>query len=273
MRIDIEDTLKNAKEIDIPSSTFAKVDDVLRNLAHRKGEKHMKPRYKKSTVVAAAIAAMLLITTTAFAAWHILTPSEVADRFENPALSAAFDSGAAVNINQSVTSGDYIFTLLAVATGKDITDMPYHSDTVSDERTYAVVAIQKADGTPMPAVSDSDYGSVTFLATPLIKGLAPWQFNAVTMNGGYSATVVDGVEYRIVECDGVTMFADRGLYFAITTDMFINNRTFLFNEDTGEVAINPAHDGASAIFDLPLDRSLADPIKAEQYIAGLFGDD
>ena len=63
----IENALRNVKKADVPSSTVAKVDDMLRNLEHRKGEKYMKPRYKRSAVVAAAIVAMLLVTTTALA--------------------------------------------------------------------------------------------------------------------------------------------------------------------------------------------------------------
>ncbi|HBD63073.1 MAG TPA: hypothetical protein DC038_01425, partial [Clostridiales bacterium] len=37
---------------------------------------------------AAAVLASVFITTTAFAAWYFLKPSEVADKFENRALSA-----------------------------------------------------------------------------------------------------------------------------------------------------------------------------------------
>ncbi|MCL1828729.1 MAG: hypothetical protein FWG32_04445 [Oscillospiraceae bacterium] len=67
MRDNIENALRNVKKVDVPDSTFAKVDDVLRNLEHRKGEIHMKPGYRKMAVIAAAVAAMLLITTTALA--------------------------------------------------------------------------------------------------------------------------------------------------------------------------------------------------------------
>ena len=234
------------------------------------------PILRKSTMkrsfssAAAVIAALLIITTTAFAAWYFLKPSEVAEKFENRALSAAFDSEAAVNINASLTSGDYTFTLLAIVNGKDITDMPYYSNNVQDERIYAVVAIQNADGTPMPATSDDEYGQVSFFASPLIKGLEPWLYNAMTMNGGYSETVVDGIMYRIVECDGVSMFADRGLYFAICTGSFYNNDAFIFDEQTGKLSVNPDYNGASVVFDLPIDKTLADPETARQYMDNLF---
>jgi hypothetical protein len=225
---------------------------------------------RKLSTAAVVIAAILMISTTAFAAWYFLKPAEVAERFENNTLSAAFESNDAFNINQSVTSGDYIITLLGIVSGKDITDMPTFSDNILDERTYAVVAIQNADGTPMPNTSDDAYGNVDFFASPLIKGLAPWQYNITTMSGSYSTIVVDGIMYRLTECDSVVMFADRGLYFAVTShSAFYNSEAIIFNAETGEITANPNYHGASVVFDLPIEKSLADPIKAEQYINNL----
>jgi hypothetical protein len=234
-----------------------------------------KPIMKKQSLrIAVVAAAMLIFATTAFAAWNLLKPSEIADLFDNPVLSAAFESETAININESKTSGDYIFTLMAVVTGKDITEMPYYSSTVQDERTYAVIAIQYADGTPMPATSDDAYGQVQFFASPLIKGLAPWHFNVFTMNGGHSETVVDGIMYRLVEFDDMTIFANYGLYFAISSGTpFYNNQAFIYNEQTGEITANPEYNEASVIFNLPVDISLANPIKAEQYVSDFYGDD
>jgi hypothetical protein len=91
----------------------------------------------------------------------------------------------------------------------------------------------------------------------------------MTMNGGYSETVSDGVTYRLVECDDVAVFADCGLYFAVGTGAFISRDTFNYDEQTGEIAVNPDYAGASAVFDLPLDKSLADPEAARAYLDGL----
>jgi len=41
------------------------------------------------------------------------------------------------------------------------------------------------------------------------------------MNGGYAQTVVDGVCYRIAECDNVECFADRKLYLCVMDDAFL----------------------------------------------------
>jgi hypothetical protein len=214
--------------------------------------------------VAIATLLVLALAGTTFAAWLYLNPGEIAEDLGDGALSAAFESDSAVNINQSATSGGYIFTLLAVVSGNDITDMPYYKNgEVSLDRTYAVIAIQNSDGSPMTI------GSQQFFATPLVKGLKPWQVNAASLGGGYSETVVDGVLYRLVECDDITMFADRGLYFAVCTDAFISNSTFRFDEPSGEIGVNPDYGGASAVFDLPIHKSFADPEKAKQYLNGL----
>jgi hypothetical protein len=226
-------------------------------------------KIKRSFSALAAALALVLITTTAFAAWHFLHPSDIARRFNDNTLSAAFQSENAININTSVSSGGYKFTMLAVVAGKDLTDMPYYSEDVFPERTYAVVAVQRNDEAPMPDIQDEEYGKTPFFMSPLVKGIAPWKLNAAHLNGGYSETVVDGVMYRIVECDDVSMFADRGLYFSINTGTFFDKKAFVFDAQTGDIRANEAYDGSAVVFDLPLDKALADPAKAEQYLKAL----
>ena len=51
----IDEALRNAKKTDVPSSTFAKVDNVLNNLEHRKEEKYMKTKFIKIVAIAAAV--------------------------------------------------------------------------------------------------------------------------------------------------------------------------------------------------------------------------
>ena len=217
--------------------------------------------------IAVAAVLVLLLCTTAMAAWMFLRSSEVAKHFGDETLSAAFDSEDAVNINATITSGDYTFTLIAVVTGEDITDLPYYHASAQPDRTYAVLAIQRTDGTPMTSTWDEE---VSFMVSPLVKGTEPWVINIASMHGAYSETVVDGIVYRLIECDGVEMFADRGLYIGVCTDAFIESTTFLYDETTGAISVNPDYDGASAIFDLPLDASLANPELAEQYLKSLY---
>jgi len=74
MRSSIETTLRNAKQTDVPQSTFDKVDNVLRNLENRKDIIPMKPRYKKSALLVAAIVVFsLTLSTVALAHTGVLS--------------------------------------------------------------------------------------------------------------------------------------------------------------------------------------------------------
>jgi hypothetical protein len=154
--------------------------------------------------------------------------------------------------------------------GKDISDHPVYSNgEIKRDRTYTLLAIQKADGSPMPGTQDEGYGDPDFYASPYIKGLKPWQVNAHTMNGGYSSTVVDGIMYRILDYDEVTIFADKGVYLGVNIGSFYDSQAFLFDEKTGELKANADYDSASVVFELPLDKALANPQKAEEYLNSL----
>jgi hypothetical protein len=72
--------------------------------------------------------------------------------------------------------------------------------------------------------------------------------------------------YRLIECDGVEIFADRGVYIAVSSYNFFNNQSFAYNEDTGEISLKADAGGISVVFDLPLDKSKVDPAKAEAYL-------
>ncbi len=50
------------------------------------------------------------------------------------------------------------------------------------------------------------------------------------MNGGYTADITDGVLYRIIEFDSIEFFADRKVYMAILSDMFVDSKAYSFDE-------------------------------------------
>lgn len=226
---------------------------------------------KHTLRTAAAVIALLLVTATAFAAWRLLKPGQAVEKTGDQTLAAAFEGDTAVNINKTVTSGNYKFTMLAIVSGKDLTSQPYYSSDVEDERTYAVVAIENADGTPMPGHSDKNADEPSFFVSPMVKGLKPWKVNIMTMNGAYTETVADGVLYRIIECDNVAVFADRGLYIGICTNAFYDSDAFVYDGETGKIKANKNYNGSSVVFDLPIDKSFADEEKAEKYLDNLFG--
>ncbi|MCI8916027.1 MAG: sigma-70 family RNA polymerase sigma factor [Oscillospiraceae bacterium] len=96
------------------------------------------------------------------------------------------------------------------------------------------------------------------------------RLNIATMNGNYGEFVEDGVLYRLLECDTVAIFADRGLYLGVCQDFIPGADTFLFDPETGEIAANPDYPGLSVVLDLPLDPALADPVRAEEYLDAIY---
>ena len=234
-----------------------------------KKENPIMIRRSFSTVVAAVLA-LFLFSTTAYAAWYFLKPSEVAEKLEDYALSAAFNSETAININQSVTSGDYTFALLAIVSGKDISDQRIiRNGEILSDRTYSVIAIQNTDGSPMLTFDNPE--AEQFYISLYVKGFSPGQINSYMLSGGGTMMVLDGVLYIITDVDDISMFADRGVYLGINTG-FSFGEAFSFNEETGEITPNPKFDGVSVIFDLPLDPSLADSEKAQALLDKLLGD-
>lgn len=234
----------------------------------------MRPIYKHK------IASILIIVTltfamsvSAFAAWHLLNPKEVAQKVGNDALAKAFEDKDALEINQSIISGEYNFTFLGIVSGEGLSEFESSVPSIYPDRTYAVVSIAKKDGSEMPSSTDEDYDKIPFFVSPLIKGQKPWQVNIASMNGGYEEFVKDGIMYRLIECDGVELFADRGIYLCISTSSFYDINAFNYNEETGEVSINENYDGANALFDLPIEASKGNYEKAEKYLKNLLGEE
>jgi hypothetical protein len=223
---------------------------------------------KSFRTAAVVVAATLMLTLTAFAAWHFLTPSQVADHFGDRALSAAFGGENAININASQTDGGFTFTLMSIISGNDITDFPtVFSDGIRRDRTYAVVAIQKADSSPIDRAR-WEQGEYRFYISPYIRGFQPWQLNAHTLGGGGQESLIDGVIYTLIDTNDISIFADRGVYIGITEGRLPPGpgEAFILNEVTGEITSNPNFTDVNALFDLPLDISLADPVRAQQFI-------
>jgi len=226
------------------------------------------------STIAAAVAVVMLLATTAFAARYFLTPSEVAEHFGDQTLSAAFSGENAVNINASQTAGEYTFTLMSIVSGSNIShQQTLHNGQILSDRTYAVVAIQKTNGSPMlfnELAAEEDL----FYISPYLSGFQPWQINAHTLKGGGFEVIVDGVKYHLLETDDISIFADRGVYIGITpgrTPPYADG-AFTLNEATGEITPNPTFGGINILFNLPLDASHANPEKAQALLDELLGD-
>lgn len=237
-----------------------------------KERSRMNRTYKKKISAGLLVAVLMLVmSVTAYAATQLFSSNQVAEHLGEKALAKAFESKDAIQINQSKSSGGYNFTLHGIVTGAGLKEFEALTKrALYPNRTYAVVSIARQDGGLMPKTGDTEYGKDPFFVSPLIKGQKPWQVNIASMKGGYSEAVYEGIMYRLIECDDVEMFADKGVYLAISSGSpFFNKEAFAYNEQTGEISARADYQGASILFNLPLDTKKADPAKAEVYLQKL----
>lgn len=235
-----------------------------------------KKTYKKLSAVVLAVALILGSgSLTTFAMWKYLMPDEVAEIAQDKKLTEAFQSEEAVFVNETQSYGGYHVTFLGIISGKDLTDWISWDDsgTIHTDLSHIVVAIENADGTSMPDIEEDAYGELEFLVTPLIEGYDPVTYNAFAFGGGYTDEVVDGVLYRIMECDNIEMFADHKLQLAVLDSTFYRANAYHYDEASGEIRRNDAYDGLNALFQLPIDEAKADREAAVAYMENLFTED
>lgn len=245
-------------------------------LNQKKEQREMIKKNKRRipAAVLTAVAVLGISTVTAYAALNYLTPDNVAEKMHQTKLEDAFSGEDAILVNETQSFGGYNVTFLGVVSGENLTEVSKDGNTsFGIDKTYAVVAIENFDGTPMPDTSEDAYNELEFFVSPLIAGYNPFEYNAATMHGGYQEMSEDGILYRIAECDSVEMFADHELYLCVVDRMFLNAGPYEFDEVTGEISRNESYEGLNALFDLPLDESKANPDEAKAYMDSLFGED
>ncbi len=209
----------------------------------------------KPALIAAALVVALAVTASA--ALLFLSPSQVAQEAGNQALAAAFETDAAVNINETQTVGDYQVTLMGLLPGQALDQVEDLTGQVERAKTYAVLAYARTDGTPI----EDDVPELT--VSPVVEGYAPWQVNAWTLGGGTHTFAQNGTLYYLFECDSVEPFADHTVYLAVYPGTHIppHAELFSFGAD-GAIAYQSGQDGA--LFTLPLDPAKADPTVVAQ---------
>lgn len=205
-----------------------------------------KRKWYVSLVAAAMIAA---ISLTAFAAYYLLTPKDVATRLERYELAEVFSKNDTTFDIPSQASGNYTIELLGMTSGKNL-DKVVETD-VDKELTYIVGAISKTDGTAM-----TDYSNL--MITPLVEGYKPWQINIFTLgSGGKHTFIYEGVEYFLVECNSIEIFADKQVYIAVYEGCAPSTTEFDV-ADNGAISFKESYTGTKALFEIPLDKSKAD---------------
>ncbi len=233
----------------------------------------MVKRKRLEVSIATMVAAFVLglSSVTVYAAWKYLSAADVAQNVEDTKLAKAFVSEQAFLINETQCYGDYRATLLSIVSGEMLSTYSQGdvggNNNIPEDRTYAVVAIERADGTPMPDTAEESYGELELFASVLIGGYNPAAYNIAAMSGNYADVTEDGILYRLFECDTVEIFADHALYICVSEGTFYNTEAYDYDEMTGQICRNEAYEGLNALFHLPIDPSKAKPQKAAEYIA------
>ena len=265
--MNIDELLKKSlTPMDVPSERLNA--QVLRKIRERK---NMSYKRRISAAVLVAVCTLLLGSVTVVAARRYLSPAEAAEETQNDTLKNAFLSENAVLVNETQEYGGYRVTLLGSVAGKSISDYLVTDDTgaIEENKIYTVVAIERADGTPMPDTSSDEYGKEAFYVSHYIRGLNPREYSIMSMGGGYSELVEDGIQYRIMEMDNIEMFADREIYVGVSLGTFYEADAYCYEESSGIISRNPEYNGLNALFTLPVDKSKADPKAAEAYLENL----
>lgn len=251
-------------------------DEKLNNqiLSRTKERDFMNNKYqKKKLSVAACFAACMLVmgSVTAVAAYRYLSPKDVAVELEDNKLEQAFQSEDAIYVNETQEGGGYRVTLLGSVAGENISNFLSwdENNVVEADKIYTVLAIEHANGTPMPDTSSEEYGEETFLASHYIQGLNPMEYNIMSMGGGYSEFVSDGVQYRLIEMHNIEMFADREIYVGISSGTFYDVDAYHFDAGTGKITRNEEYQGLNALFTLPIDKSKANSEAAKAYLESM----
>lgn len=246
---------------------------ILRQVEEKQNMKRNQNSLRR--IPAAVMTAALVVgvtSMTAYATWKYLSAQEVTEKAGDITLAEAFLSEDAISVNESQSYGGYRVTLMGMVSGENLSQyyrFDGHSNTFRADRTYAVVSIENADGTSMPDISEDAYGELEFFVSPLIKGLNPSFYNLASMNGNYTELWDNGVLYRLVECDNVEMFADKGLYLCVCDGSFYNTAAYQYDKETGEIVRNVDYLGMNALFELPVDEAKANSEKAAEYLADL----
>lgn len=219
---------------------------------------------KKAVAAAACIGLAALSSISVYAAYRYLSPSQIVNRVSsNTALADVFESEDSIVINETQSTNGYTITLLALVSGVDLQlHVPEDiSQPLSPSNTYAVVAIEKADG------SEMEYKD--FCISPLINGLDFMVANNATLNTLLSFFEENGILYHFIECDNLEIFADRGVQLAVVDHFGQETQAFYMDQTTGIYHKQEGYDKTNALFTLPLDKTKADTNAADEYIQHL----
>ncbi len=295
MKFDMEEMLKRTLCCDeeVSSELNQKLMREIRKEQNMK-DRRLFGRLRTPRMAVAIGLCLAFCTITGYAAVRFFTPSEVAEEIGDKTLAKAFESEDAIFINETQSFKDFKVTLLGLVSGNNLQDYMQNSGksnereyelgegsesisagfyggdvketNVENDKSYAVVAVERTDGKPM----DNDSNLVDLYASPYIEGEKPWEVNCHTLGGGFSAVIKNGIQYRIVECSNVEIFADRTVYLGVSDGNIYNSEALIYDDKEGTLRRNDEYDGINALFTLPFDKKKADAKRAEQVLKEIY---
>lgn len=236
---------------DFQERTAALLQTHARELEKEKPMMQFK-RTKKMAALAAASVAVLAVSVSAAVLW--LSPAQVAEEMNSPALAEAFESGGAVLINETRNAGEYTVGLLGMVSGKELSAF---EDGLEADHTYVVASLAPTDGTALDAET---YQPFDWTITPLVEGYRVDAVNNWTLDTFAQCRVIDGVAYYIMDIQDLGIFADHTVYLAVYEGGVPSMDLFSM---TGDGAISLRDGVAGVLFTLPMDETLADPAAAQ----------
>ncbi len=233
---------------------------------NREFSRKKKPEKRfKSPAVAAGLTVCVLAagSLTAVAAYRYLSPAQIVTEMGNEKLAEAFSGEGAVLIDESQVTGGYRVTLMGMVTGEGLNLYFGDADNAfGADRTYAVIAIEREDGAPMPEQTAEDFR--IFPVSPLIAGQNPMVVNSASLNLGATGIVRDGVQYELVDCDSLELYGAHGVYLSVVENFGDITQSFVMDASDGSFSVKPEVTEMAALFRLPLDPEKADYEAAQE---------
>ncbi len=238
--------------------------DVMREKNKTVPKKRETKKRFLSPAMAAGITVCVLAagSLTAVAAYRYLSPAQIAEEMGYEKLSDVFSGEEATLVNESQITGGYRVTLLGMTTGANLN--PFYESDLEEGRTYAVLSIEKEDGTPMPELTAEDFQ--LFSVSPLIAGQNPMVVNAATLGAGVTGIVRDGVQYELVDCENLEKYGALGVYLSVTDSFGDITQSFVMDASDGSFSVDPGVTELAALFSLPLDPGKADSEAARKQL-------
>lgn len=249
---------KYKEEIDdiVFSESFE--SDTAELLRQVKSEAYLMSKKRKSLKVAAlVVAAVLILSFSAYAVMQLLSASQVAQTVGEKELAQVL---AQNDFTPVTVKGDtYSVTTLGMASGKNICELD--GIQISEDRSYVVWAVYRNDSEPLSLVDGSP-----IQVAPVVDGYRPSLLWEVGMSA--SGTEKEGVLYYLFDYTDLEALADKKVSL-MAFEGFFPTADILTSDVNGKVVYAEDYSGFKGVFELDLDESKADPVKARE-ILGMY---